>query len=125
MGHSQEICQEKLLRRPMPEHACQNVYELPTTEKTVRYLHASLGFPTKATMLKAIRNKWLVGWPGLTIESVNTFFPESDETQKGHMKQQRQGIRSTKLKDEEDEEEEEENVPVEPKKCHNDVSIKV
>ena len=52
-----------LIQRPVPGDPCQNVYELPTTEKVVRYLHAALGFPTKATMLKAIRNKWLVGWP--------------------------------------------------------------
>ncbi len=28
---------------------------------------------------------------------LNKFFPESDETQKGHMKQSRQGVRSTKV----------------------------
>lgn len=49
-------------------------------------------------LVKAIRNKWLVGWPGLTVENVNKFFPESEETQKGHMKQTRQGVRSTKVK---------------------------
>ena len=74
-------------------------------------------------MLKAIRNKWLVGWPGLTLKSVNAFFPESNETQKGHMKQQRQGVRSTQEKDEGKEEgEEKENVP---KKRHHDVVVKV
>jgi len=29
---------------------------------------------------------------------VHKHFPESDETQKGHMKQQRQNVRSTKVK---------------------------
>ena len=41
-----------------------------------------------------------MGWPGLTQESVNKHFPESDETQKGHMKSQRQGVRSTQEKEE-------------------------
>ena len=99
-GITKENCKNQntdtlLIQRPMPSEACQNVYELPSTEKVITYLHAALGFPTKATMLKAIRKKWLVGWPGLTVESVNAHFPESDVTQKGHMRQQRQGIRST------------------------------
>jgi hypothetical protein len=31
-----------------------NVYELPSLEPTVRYLHAAAGFPLKATWLKAV-----------------------------------------------------------------------
>ena len=77
-----------LLQRPCKKEAAMNVYDLPTNEKIVRYLHAALGFPTKATMLNAIRKGWLVGWPGLTKENVNANFPESNETQDGHMKQQ-------------------------------------
>ena len=30
-----------------------NVYELPSTKEVVRFLHAALGFPTKATLLTA------------------------------------------------------------------------
>ena len=40
---------------PTPQYAIHNVYDLSSTEKTVRYLHAELGFPTKYTVLKAIR----------------------------------------------------------------------
>jgi hypothetical protein len=36
----------------------------------------------------------------MIVDNVNKFFPESDETQKGHMKQARQGIQSTKVVDE-------------------------
>ena len=64
-----------------------NVYELPSTKKVIRFLHAALGFPTKATLTKAINKSNLAMFPGLTAENVNKFFPESDETQKGHMKQ--------------------------------------
>ena len=35
----------------------------------------------------------------VTLENVNKFFPESVETIKGHMNHQRQGVRSTKIKD--------------------------
>ncbi len=51
-------------------------------------------------LLTAIHHKNLVTFPGLTSENVNKFFPESDETQKGHMKQTKQGVRSTKVIDE-------------------------
>ncbi|KAL7486728.1 hypothetical protein ACHAW6_012322 [Cyclotella cf. meneghiniana] len=57
----------------------------------IRFLHAALGFPTKATLLTAIRNGNLVTFPGLTTNNVSKHFSESDETQKGHMKQTRQG----------------------------------
>ena len=32
-----------------------NVYELPSLEATIRYLHAAAGFPPKATWLKAVQ----------------------------------------------------------------------
>lgn len=82
------------------DEAAMNVYELPSTKEVIRFLHAALGFPTKATLLTAIRNGNLVTFPGLTADNVNKHFPESDETQKGHMKQARQGVRSTKVIDE-------------------------
>ena len=34
----------------------------------------------------------------VTVENVNKHFPESEETVKGHMNHQRQGVRSTKKK---------------------------
>jgi hypothetical protein len=77
-----------------------NVHKLPSTKKVVRFQHAALGFPTKAMLLTAIHHKNLVTFPGLTSKNVNKFFPESDETQKGHMKQTKQGVRSMKVIDE-------------------------
>ena len=80
-----------------------NVYELPSTSEVVRFLHAALGFPTKATLLAAARKGNLVTFPGMTVENISRFFPESDETQKGHMRQTRQGVRSTKIQDADEE----------------------
>ena len=82
------------------EETALSVYDLPSTKEVVRFLHAALGFPTKATLLTAARNGNLVTFPGLTPANVNRHFPESDETQKGHMRQTRQGVRSTKVPDE-------------------------
>jgi hypothetical protein len=66
----------------------------------VRFQHAALGFPPKATLLTTICHKNLATFPGLTSKNINKFFPESGETQKGHMKQTKQGVRSTKVLDE-------------------------
>ena len=59
-----------------------NVYELPSTSEVVHFLHAALGFPTKATLLAAARKGNLITFPGMTVENISRFFPESDETQK-------------------------------------------
>ena len=80
------------------EETAANAYSLPSIPQTVRYLHAAAGFPTKDSWLKAINNRHYQSWPGNTTENVNKHFPESVETQKGHMKKQRQNVRSTKVK---------------------------
>jgi hypothetical protein len=71
--------------------AIHNVYDLPSNEQVIPFLHASLGFLTKRTLIKAIHNVHLNSFPRLTVNAVNKHFPESDETQKGHMKQNHQG----------------------------------
>ena len=86
----------KLFSRPNPSEAINNVYELPSIERAVRYLHGAAGFPTKATWLKSIRAGNYLTWPLITVKHVHKYFPESEETQKGHMRNQRQGVRSTK-----------------------------
>ena len=86
----------KLFSRTNPSEAINNVYELPSIERAVRYLHGAAGFPTKATWLKSIRAGNYLTWPLITVKHVHKYFPESEETQKGHMRNQRQGVRSTK-----------------------------
>ena len=76
-----------------------NVYDLRSLARAVRYLHAAAGFPTKTTWLKSIRNSNYLIWPLLNIHNLNRHLPESEEVQKGHMQNQRQGVRSTKAKD--------------------------
>ena len=53
----------------------------------------------KASLLNAIRHKNLITFPGMTAGNINKFFTESNETQKGHIKKSRQGVRSTKVID--------------------------
>ncbi len=73
-----------------------NVYSLSSIPHTTRYLHAAAGFPVKETWMDAIKAGNFVTWPGVTTTAVRKHFPNSDETQQGHIKKQRQGVRSTK-----------------------------
>ena len=73
-----------------------NVYELPSIEQTIRYLHAAAGHPTKHSWLKAIARGNYNSWPLISIKNVRKHFPESEETQFGHMRGARQGVRSTR-----------------------------
>jgi hypothetical protein len=74
------------------------IFKLPSTRQIILYHHALAGFPIKETFLDAIRAGNYATWPGLTVAVLHKYFPDLDETQKGHMKGQRQGICSTKQK---------------------------
>eukprot|EP00804_Cyclotella_cryptica_P027193 CCRYP_017167-RA/>CCRYP_017167-RA protein AED:0.34 eAED:0.34 QI:0/-1/0/1/-1/1/1/0/307 len=78
------------------QHTILNVYELPSIEQTIRYLHAAAGFPTKTTWLAAICQGNYNTWPLDTVSNVHKHFPQLEETQQGHMRSQRQGVHSTK-----------------------------
>ena len=107
-----------------------NVHNLPSISQTIKYHHAAAGYPVKDTWIKAINAGNYTTWPGLTSEAVRKHFPESDETQKGHMKRQRQGVRSTKVLESIPEEEnratgaKDSPTPPKPKKM-KDVYIKI
>jgi hypothetical protein len=75
-----------------------SVYDLPSTEQTIKWMHAVCGYPVKLTWLKAIEAHNYIGWPMLTERSINKYYPETSETSKGHMNQTRKNIRSTKAK---------------------------
>ncbi len=83
--------------KPKCEEA-NNVYDLPSTKETIRYLHASAGHPVEDTWTKAIKAGKFTTWPGLSVKAVHKYFPESDETKQGHMNKQRQNVRSTNIK---------------------------
>ncbi len=74
------------------------IFDLPNSQQTLQYLHALTGFPVKETFLAAVRARNYATWPGLMTTLIAKHFPESEETQKGHMKGQRKGVRSTKVK---------------------------
>ena len=89
----------------IPQQMCKNhcqeylhkVYKLPSVEPTIRYLHSTTGFPTKASWLKAIQKENYISWPLINIKNVAKYFTKSEETTKGHMHGQCQGVQSTKV----------------------------
>ena len=80
------------------EDAIANVYELPSDDKSMQYLHACASFPNKGYWLKVIKGGNYVTWPNLTTEAVNQHFLESNETNQGHMRGIKQNIISTREK---------------------------
>jgi hypothetical protein len=75
-----------------------SVYDLPSIEQAIKWMHAVCGYPVKSTWLKAIKAGNFVGWPLLTEKNVSKYYPETTETPKGHMNQTRKNVRSTKTK---------------------------
>jgi hypothetical protein len=65
------------------------VYDLPSTEQAIKWMHAVCGYPVKSTWIKAIKAGNFVGWPLLTEKNVAKYYPETTETPKGHMNQTR------------------------------------
>ncbi len=75
-----------------------SVYDLPSIEQAVKWMHAVCGYPVKSTWMRAIRAGNYVGWPMLAEQNVSKYYPELDKTLKGHMNQARNNVQSTKVK---------------------------
>ena len=72
--------------------AANNVSDLPSIEQGIRWMHAVCGYPVKSTWLKAVKAGNFVGWPLLTEKNIAKYFPDTAETQKGHMNQTRKNV---------------------------------
>jgi hypothetical protein len=57
-----------------------NVYDIPSINQTIKYLHAAAGYPVEDTWVKAINAGNYITWPGSTATAAHKHFPESDET---------------------------------------------
>lgn len=77
-----------------------NIYNLPSTEVWVAYVHACLGFPTKRMLLEEAAAGRLVGIPFATANNIRRLYPEKTATPKGNMDQQLQRVRATRKKGE-------------------------
>ncbi len=87
-----------IMLQTITQEYIHNVYELPSIEPTIRYLHAAAGFPVEEMWLKVAQRGNYNSWPLINIKNVTRYFLESEEMQKGHMCDQQQGVCSTKKK---------------------------
>jgi hypothetical protein len=71
------------------------IFDLPSSRQSFLWYHASAGWPPKETFLSAVCHGNYTSWPKLMATMIHKYMPDSNETIKGHIKGQRQGIRST------------------------------
>jgi len=83
---------------PHQDHQANNAYNLPSINALVHLHHASAGNPVPSSWFAAIKAGNYSSFPGLTLRNAMQRCPSSDATVKGHLKQMRQGLRSTKPK---------------------------
>ena len=63
------------------------LYHLPSVEARVAYIHACLGFPTKAALIDATTEGCLLGVPFATTQNFRRFYPETTAMPKGNLNQ--------------------------------------
>ena len=95
-AYSDGTMMPKLGATPIIEDFSNNIYECETTGQLIQLYHATMGYPYTSTQCKAITAVYFKGWPGLIAARVRRFIKVVEETEMGHMDQQRQGTRSTK-----------------------------
>jgi hypothetical protein len=78
---------------------CNHAHDNNNQKYLINYLHAACFSPVKSTWIKAIKNGIFSSWPGLNEHTVENYLSKSTSTAKGHLNQQRQSARTTKIKD--------------------------
>jgi hypothetical protein len=66
-----------------PHDFVNSVYKLPNTEQVVAWYHAAVGYPTKATWLKAVDAGFYATWTLLTAKAVRKHIQRQWKHQKG------------------------------------------
>jgi hypothetical protein len=78
---------------------CKHAHDNSNQKDLINYLHAACFSPVKSTWITAIKNGNFTSWLGLTEQAVERHLSKSASTTKGHLNQQRQNARTTKIKD--------------------------
>ena len=73
-----------------------NVYSLRTKKDLAQYLHLTCWSPTPTTWKQAVELGFFATFPGLSPSLISKHLPRSIATSKGHLKQLRKNLRSTK-----------------------------
>jgi hypothetical protein len=77
---------------------CNHAHDNSNHKDLINYLHAACFRPIKSTWITAIKNGHFASWPGLTEHTGEKSLSKSTSTTKGHLNQQRQNARTTKVK---------------------------
>jgi hypothetical protein len=72
-GSWQPRCPSKQAWKAL-RHA-KSIYDLPSTEQAIKWMHAVCGYPVESTWLKAIKAGKDLGWPMLTEHNVQNNYP--------------------------------------------------
>ena len=75
-----------------------SVYDLPSKEESINWIHTVCGYSFKSTWIKSIKAGNYVGCQMLTERNVARYYPETNETPKGHLNQSRKISGPTDLK---------------------------
>jgi DNA helicase IV len=78
---------------------CNHTHDNNNQKHLINYLHAACFSPVKSTWITAMKNGNFSSWRGLTEHAVEKHLSKSTSTTKGHLNQQRQNSRTTKIKD--------------------------
>ena len=79
-------------------HLAHSVYDIPSKEEAIKWMHAVCRYPVNSFCIKAIKAGNCVGWLILDERNVSRYYPETKETPKVHLKQSRKNVRSAKPK---------------------------
>ena len=82
----------------LPQHylCSNNVHTLSTKLDIIQYLHRAAFSPIVSSWTTAITAVFYTTWPVLKSALVRTHLPKSIATAKGHLRQDRQNVRSTR-----------------------------
>ena len=86
-----------ILLKQKPQLQANSVIQNNKTKKEfTQYVHGLLFSPAKSTLIDAIDRGNFTSWPEVTAKLVRKHLPPSVHTARGHLKQQRKNINSTK-----------------------------
>ena len=81
---------------PQNSPCSNNVHTLSTKSDIMKYLHRAAFSPVISTWTITITAGFFTTWPGLTSALVRKHLPKSLATAKGHLRQDRKNVRSTR-----------------------------
>ena len=74
------------------ENVVNNIPAQTSKLELAKYLHAALFNPTTESLLKAIKQRFLKTWPGLTEKLIKKHLDKSRNTMMRHLHMRRQGL---------------------------------